>query len=59
MAAVDLSTQEALHKELNTSVLQWTTLWSDVFNCSAHVIYSIPIARALLELEIVEKTEEN
>ena len=57
MAAVDLSTPEAQHKELNTSVLQWTTLWSDVFNCSAHVVYSIPIAGALLELDIVEKGE--
>ena len=57
MAAVDLSTPGARNKELNTSVLQWTTLWSDVFNCSAHVIYSIPIARALLELDIVDKTE--
>jgi len=57
MATVDLSTQEAQHKELNELVLQWTTLLSDVFSCSAHVVYSIPIAKPLLELDIVEQSE--
>ena len=57
LTAINLTRQGAQRKELNTLVLQWTALWSDVFSCSAHVAYSIPIARALLELDIVEKSK--
>ena len=55
LTAIDLSTDEIHHKELNEKALQWTALWAKTFNCSVHIIYSIPIAKALLELEVVER----
>ncbi len=55
MTTVDLSAKEEQHKKLNQQVLQWTSLWSNTFHCSTHVVYSIPIAKALLELDVVDQ----
>jgi universal stress protein E len=57
MAAVDLSTQEGQHKALNEAVLHWTSVLADAFNFSAHIVYSIPIAKPLLALNIVEQSD--
>jgi len=54
---LDLSTDESQHQQLNRAVLQWGKFWSDANEHQLHVAYSIPIAKALLELEIVDKRE--
>ena len=54
MTTVNVSTKEEQHKELNNLALQWTDVWTKAFNCSTHVVYSIPIAKALLELDAVD-----
>lgn len=56
MAAVDVSTQ-ARKQALNNLILQWTALLSAAFSCVPYVVYSIPIAKPLLELDIVEKND--
>ena len=55
LATVDIATHESRHQELNQLVLQWLHLLTDVSDCTAHVLYSIPIAKPLLDLDIVEK----
>ncbi|NMP16065.1 universal stress protein [Thalassotalea sp. Y01] len=57
VAAVDLSTKAKLKKDYNNIVLKWTALLSNVFNYEAHIIYSIPVARPLLEFDVVDKQE--
>lgn len=57
LAAVDLSTNVKLRKDYNNIVLKWTAMLADAFNYDVHIVYSIPIARPLLELDIVEKQE--
>lgn len=57
VASVDLSTDDKLKKDYNNIVLQWTTMLSEVLHYEVHIIYSIPIARPLLEFDVVEKIE--
>ena len=57
LATVDLTAPDLQHKERNEEVLKWTTLMSQTFNYSTHIVYSIPIARPLVELEVVDKNK--
>ncbi|WDE09029.1 universal stress protein [Thalassomonas viridans] len=54
---LDLSTDESLHQQLNKSVLQWGKFWAEANKHRLHAAYSIPIAKPLLELEIVDRHE--
>lgn len=57
VAALDLSTKDKLKQDYNNIVLKWTALLSNVFNYETHIIYSIPVARPLLEFDVVDKRE--
>lgn len=57
LATVDLTAPDLQHKERNEEVLKWTTLMSQTFNYSTHIVYSIPIAKPLVELEVVDKNK--
>lgn len=57
VAAIDLSTKDKLKQDYNNIVLKWTAMLSDVFNYETHIIYSIPIAKPLLEFDVVDKLE--
>lgn len=57
LLALDLSTEEIKHQQLNELILQWGKRWSTVKAYKIHAAYSIPIAKALLELDIVDRNE--
>jgi universal stress protein E len=55
LATVDLAAPDLQHKERNEEVLKWTTLISQTLHYAPHIVYSVPIARSLVELEVVDK----
>jgi universal stress protein E len=55
LMTLDLSTKEAKHQRLNELTLQWGDTWSKATHTELHAMYSIPIPKALLELDIVDK----
>ena len=55
LLALDLSTDESNHQQLNSLILSWGELWSKVTHNQLHAVYSIPIAKALLEFDLVNK----
>ena len=55
LLSLDLSTDEKDHQQLNRSVLEWGKLWASANEHQLHAAYSIPIAKPLLELEVVDK----
>jgi len=57
LTCVDLSTSEEQHLALNEEALKWTALWCKAFSCSCHIVYSIPIAKVLVELNVIERSE--
>ena len=57
LLALDLSTNESKHQQLNALVLSWGKRWSSIKHSQLHAVYSIPIAKPLLELEVVDKNE--
>ncbi|WDE02665.1 universal stress protein [Thalassomonas actiniarum] len=57
LLSLDLSTDESQHQQLNKSVLGWGNFWSLAYDHQLHAAYSIPIAKPLLELELVDRHE--
>lgn len=57
LLAIDLSRDDDLHQQLNTSILNWGEKLSQITHNPLHALYSIPIAKPLLELEVVNKEE--
>lgn len=57
LLALDLSSDDSKHQQLNSLILSWGKLWSTVNQRQLHAVYSIPIAKPLLELEVVDKDE--
>jgi len=57
LLAIDLSREDDLHQQLNTSILNWGDKLSKITHNPLHAVYSIPIAKPLLELEVVNKEE--
>lgn len=55
LLAVDLSTQESNHQQLNSLILAWGETWHQVTHNQLHAMYSIPIAKPLLEFDVVDK----
>jgi len=55
LLAIDLSREDDLHQQLNTSILNWGDKLSKITHSPLHAVYSIPIAKPLLELEVVNK----
>ena len=57
LIALDLSSGEAKHRELNALGLRWARQWKAVSDCQLHAVYSIPIPAPLLALDIVEQRD--
>ena len=57
LMALDLSHTDEKHKQLNEMTLEWGNVWSLANQTDLHAVYSIPIAKPLLEFDIVEKRE--
>lgn len=57
LMSLDLARNDDKHQQLNEACLEWGKLWSKATEAPLHAIYSIPIARPLLELDIVDKHE--
>ncbi|KGJ98735.1 universal stress protein [Thalassotalea sp. ND16A] len=55
LLALDLSTDESHHQQLNSLILRWGEALSGVTHNQLHAMYSIPIAKALLEFDVVNK----
>jgi len=57
LLAIDFSREDDLHQQLNASILHWGDKLSKITHNPLHAVYSIPIAKPLLELEVVNKEE--
>jgi universal stress protein E len=57
LIALDLSSDEASHRELNDLALRWGRRWEAVHDCQLHALYCVPIPAPLLEFDIVERHE--
>jgi len=57
LLAIDFSREDDLHQQLNASILNWGDKLSKITHNPLHAVYSIPIAKPLLELEVVNKEE--
>ncbi|WOH37040.1 universal stress protein [Thalassotalea fonticola] len=55
LLALDLSTDEKTHQQLNSLILGWGKALSGVTHNQLHAMYSIPIAKPLLEFDVVNK----
>ena len=55
LLALDLSTEESNHQQLNALILSWGETWFKVTHNQLHAMYSIPIAKPLLEFDVVDK----
>jgi universal stress protein E len=57
LLAIDLSREDSLHQQLNASILNWGNKLSEITHNPLHAVYSIPIAKPLLEFDVVNKEE--
>jgi len=57
LLALNLSGNSANHHELNGLILDWGKTWSEVTQSQLHASYSIPIAKPLLEFDVVDTYE--
>lgn len=57
MLAIDLSREDELHQQLNAEILHWGKKFSEVTHNPLNAVYTVPIAKSLLELEVVNKEE--
>ena len=55
LMAIDLSREDEIHQQLNTSIMNWGDKLSQITHNPLHAVYSIPIAKPLLEFDVVEK----
>ena len=54
LLALNLSSNGANHHQLNGLILDWGQTWSQVTQSQLHATYSIPIAKPLLEFDVVD-----
>lgn len=57
LAAVDPTASDDNQKALNSAILQWTKKWANTFDCSIHLVYTLPVSNFLKELDIVDVEE--
>jgi len=57
LIALDLSSDDPEHLELNEQALQWAKQWHTISDYTLHAVYSVPIPAPLLALDIVEQRE--
>ncbi len=55
LLALDFSTDHSIHQQLNSQILNWGERLSKVTHNALHAVYSIPIAKPLLEFDVVNK----
>lgn len=55
LMTLDLGHDDARHQHLNNLTLDWGNTWAQATHTSLHAVYCIPIARPLLEFDIVDK----
>lgn len=54
MTAIDPTSDDAAHKELNRSILSWTKKWASTFDCQVHVVYCIPVSGIQMDLDLID-----
>ncbi|TLU64350.1 hypothetical protein FE810_12180 [Thalassotalea litorea] len=57
LAAIDPAAKDDVHRELNHAILEWTKKWGQKFDCSIHLVYSLPVSNILRELDIIDVQE--
>lgn len=57
LAAIDPTAKDDVHRQLNDAILTWTKKWAEKFDCSIHVLYSLPVSNILRELDIIDVEE--
>lgn len=57
LLTLDLSHEDEKHKQLNALTLDWGVTWAKATHEELHAVYSIPISKPMLELDIVDKHE--
>ena len=57
MAAVDPTSNDDEHRELNKAILEWTKKWAQTFDAELHIVYSIPVSNMLKQLDVVDVRE--
>jgi universal stress protein E len=55
LLTLDVATKESQHQQLNALMLNWGKFWHQAIQTKLHAVYSIPVNKALLELEVVDK----
>jgi universal stress protein E len=55
LLTLDLSTDKSNHQQLNSLILSWGEIMSKASHNQLHAVYSIPIAKPLLEFDVVSK----
>mgnify|MGYP000088374054 CR=1 FL=1 len=55
LLALDLSTDEIMHQQLNSLILSWGDTWAKATHSELHAVYSIPIAKPMLDFDVVDK----
>ncbi|MCC2604939.1 universal stress protein [Planctobacterium marinum] len=54
MTAIDPTTDDAAHTELNNTILDWTRKWASTFDCQVHVVYCIPVSGIQMDLDMID-----
>jgi universal stress protein E len=57
MAAIDPVAKDDVHIQLNTIILEWAEKWAETFDAELHIVYSIPVANVLKQLDVVDLRE--
>lgn len=57
MAAVDPTSNDDDHRELNKTILGWTKKWAQTFDAELHIVYSIPVSNLLKQLDVIDVRE--
>ncbi|WP_169303086.1 universal stress protein [Thalassotalea mangrovi] len=57
LAAVDPEAKDDIHHELNHAILEWAGKWARTFDCTIHLVYSLPVSNIMKELDIIDLEE--
>ncbi|BDX05248.1 universal stress protein [Planctobacterium marinum] len=54
MAAIDPTSSDKAHIELNHAILNWTKKWATTFDCTVHVLYCLEVSSIKQDLDLVD-----
>lgn len=57
MAAVDPTSSDHEHRELNKTILEWARKWAQTFDAELHIVYSIHVPNLLKQMDVVDVRE--